>query len=264
MNKKNNQLEEKLAGSLTAETIDLLPYLPYLLQDIWELGSSPSGMIALIKENIDICSETKVLDLGCGKGAVSVSLCKELGIQAKGIDLLPDFIKEARVKAEQFGVKHLCQFEIEDINQSVKTLQDYDIAILGAVGDVLGKPEETLKKLKGVIKRNGYILIDEAYLVGSQENVRYQNYDYLTLAQWEKLFQLLDLDIIAERTFEDKEKADEINDYNNNMIKIRAKELTEQHPDKRELFEGYVKTQEMECDDLDDTIVGVTWLLKKS
>jgi len=31
-------VKEKLAKSLTAETTELIPYLPYLLQDLWELG----------------------------------------------------------------------------------------------------------------------------------------------------------------------------------------------------------------------------------
>ena len=30
---------DKLAKSLTAETIDLIPFLAYLLQDLWELLS---------------------------------------------------------------------------------------------------------------------------------------------------------------------------------------------------------------------------------
>ena len=29
--------EKKLAQSLTAESVELIPYLPYLLQDLWEL-----------------------------------------------------------------------------------------------------------------------------------------------------------------------------------------------------------------------------------
>lgn len=260
---ENNQIEQKLAGSLTAETTELLLYLPYLLQDIWELGSSPRHMSSLIKANINICSETKIIDLGCGKGAVSVSLCKELGIRVKGIDLLPDFIEEARAKAEEYGVKHLCEFVVQDINESVKTECEYDIAILGAVGDVLGEPAETLNKLKSVVRRKGYILIDEAYLVGEQAEVRYQNYEYLTLVQWKKLFQELDLELIADMTGESTAITDEINDYNNRMIRKRADELAEKYPDKREIFEGYVKSQEMECDDLDDVIVGVTWLLKR-
>ena len=105
-------------------------------------------------------------------------------------------------------------------------------------------------------------MIDEAYLVGEQDDVRYHNYEYLTLAQWVKLFQELDLELIADITCENTAITDEINDYNNRMIRKRADELAEKYPDKREIFEGYVKSQEMECDDLDDVVVGVTWLLK--
>ena len=43
-----SDVEEKLAKSLTAESVELIPYLPYLLQDLWELGSSPKDMIHLI------------------------------------------------------------------------------------------------------------------------------------------------------------------------------------------------------------------------
>lgn len=259
----NNQIEQKLAGSLTAETTELLPYLPYLLQDIWELGSNPRDMAGLIKDNIKISSKTRIIDLGCGKGAVSISLCKELGIRAKGIDLLPEFIKEAGAKAREYGVEHLCEFTIHDINESVKAEQGYDIVILGAVVDVLGEPAETLNKLKVVVHRNGYILINEGYLLGDQDDVRYQNYEYLTLGQWEQLFQELDLEVIAFLTDEDNKSASGINDYNNKMIRKRADELIFKYPEKQEIFEGYVKSQQMECDDLNNTVVGVTWLLKQ-
>lgn len=257
------QTEEKLAGSLTAETTELIPYLPYLLQDIWELGSSPQDMLSLIKEHIPYNRDTKILDLGCGKGAVSVTLCKELGVQAKGIDLLPEFIEAAVTKADEYGVAHGCKFMVQDINESVKTESGYDIVILGAVGDVLGEPKETLKKLRQVVLKNGYILIDEAFLTGSQEDVRYQNYEYLTFGQWKELFRELGLQLIAYLTAEDTDAMDGINDYNNRMIKKRADELMVKYPEKRELFEGYVQSQQMECDDLDDVVAGVTWLLKR-
>lgn len=64
-----SDVEEKLAKSLTAESVELIPYLPYLLQDLWELGSSPKDMVHLISKNIIISEKTKVLDLACGKGA---------------------------------------------------------------------------------------------------------------------------------------------------------------------------------------------------
>lgn len=259
----NKNIEEKLAGSLTAETTELIPYLPYLLQDIWELGSIPEDMIMLVKQNIDISSDTKIIDLGCGKGAVSVLMCKELGIHAFGFDLLPGFIETAREKAEEFHVQHLCEFHVQDINETVKIEQGYDLAILGAVGDALGEPAETLHKLKGVIHRKGYILMDEAYLAGEQDDVRYQNYEYLTRTQWKKLIHDLDLKVIAEITLNDTAITDDINDYNNRMISRRADELIRKYPDKSSIFEGYVNSQLMECEDLTDVITGVTWLLRK-
>lgn len=258
----NSITEQKLAGALTAETTELIPYLPYLLQDLWELGSSPADMIRLVKENVETSSETNVIDLGFGKGAVSVSLCRELGVRAKGIDLLPEFIEVAREKAKEFGVAHLCEFAVQDINVSVSSLSGYDIAVLGAVGDVLGNPAETLGKLKKVVRSNGYILIDEAFLEGEQKDVRYQNYEYLTKAQWKDIFQEAGVELVAELTYQDSPEADETNDYNNRMIRRRAEELSERYPDKRRMFEGYVKSQEEECDDLNGVISGVTWLLK--
>ncbi|WP_207706943.1 hypothetical protein [Alkalibaculum sporogenes] len=45
-----SNVEEKLAKSLTAESTELIPYLPYLLQDLWELGSSPKDIINMIQK----------------------------------------------------------------------------------------------------------------------------------------------------------------------------------------------------------------------
>ena len=91
--------EEKLAKSLTAESTELIPHLPYLLQDLWEMGSSPKDMLELVRKHIHVSMKTKVLDLECGKGAVSVYLAKELGRRVKGIDLIPEFIDVALEKA---------------------------------------------------------------------------------------------------------------------------------------------------------------------
>jgi hypothetical protein len=34
-----SNVEEKLARSLTGESTAIIPYLPYLFQDLWELGA---------------------------------------------------------------------------------------------------------------------------------------------------------------------------------------------------------------------------------
>jgi hypothetical protein len=42
-------LEESIATSLDCSEEPLLPYLPYILQDFWEIGASPEVIIDLIR-----------------------------------------------------------------------------------------------------------------------------------------------------------------------------------------------------------------------
>ena len=258
------ETQEKLAGSLTAETTELLPFLPYLLQDFWELGSAPSIMAGLIKKHASLPEGTRVLDLACGKGAVSVKVAQKLRVKVKGVDLIPDFIEVARQKAEEHNVGDLCEFAVGDINQAVERENGYDAVILGAVGNVLGDPAETLRKLKQTVKTGGYILIDEGYLPddGKQEDVLYNNYEFLTQKQWEALFKGAGLELVeAVDTFDSPENLD--SDSGMAAITARANELIQKYPDKKELFEGYIRSQQNEYDDIDNSVVCVTWILKK-
>lgn len=248
-------VEEKLAKSLTAETVELIPHLPYLLQDLWELGSSPRDILGLITEHIQAPEGTRVLDLACGKGAVSVNLAKELGCLVKGIDLLPEFIDFALNKAQEFGVGELCQFVVGDITKSVQTEKGYDLVILGAVGDVLGNPEETITLLKNTVKKDGYIIIYDAY--GNDET----NRKYPTREQWLAIFNRTGVRLIDEKIIDEDELAS-LNDEQQALIVKRANELKEKLPEKAHLFDSYIHSQQAECDELENEISGVTLLLQ--
>ncbi len=248
-------VEEKLAKSLTAESVELIPYFPYLLQDLWELGSSPKDILGMITKYIQVSKDTRVLDLACGKGAVSVHLAKKLGCRVKGIDLIPEFIDFAVKKAQEIGVEDLCKFEVGDIIKSVTTEKGYDIVILGAVGDVLGNAEETITLLKNTVKRGGYIIIDDAY--GDDEN----NEQYPTREQWLKIFNRAGVSLIDEKVIEDDELVS-LNNEQQELIEKRANELKEKLPEKAHLFESYIQSQQAECDELENEISGVTMLLQ--
>jgi 2-polyprenyl-3-methyl-5-hydroxy-6-metoxy-1,4-benzoquinol methylase len=248
-------VEEKLAKSLTAESVELIPYLPYLLQDLWELGSSPVDILDMITRHVNVTHQTKVLDLACGKGAVSVRLAGELGCRMKGIDIIPDFIDYAIKKAQEFGVAELCEFVVGDITESVRTEKDYDIVILGAVGDVLGNAEETVVLLKNTVKKGGYIIIDDAY--GHDES----NPEYPTREQWLAIFGRTGVRLIDEKVITEEELVS-VNDEQQAHIVKRANELKEKLPEKADLFESYIRSQRAECDELENEISGVTMLLK--
>ena len=247
--------KEKLAKSLTAETTDLIPYLPYLLRDLWELGSSPKDIIDMIQKNIQVSQKTRVLDLACGKGAVSVQVAKALGCNFKGVDIIPEFIDFANKKAKEHGVENLCMFKLGDINEVVEVEKDYDIVIFGAVGDVLGNPEETIQKLKSVVKNGGYILIDDVYGTDDSDG------SYPTKEKWLVFFQNTGVKLLDER-FNEEDELKSLNDEQQEFIVYRANELKEKHPDKVHLFDSYIKSQQAECDELENEILGVTMLLQ--
>lgn len=251
----SSDAEEKLATSLTADMPEMIRYLPYLLQDLWELGSNPRDIIELISKHIPASINIRILDLACGKGAVSVLLAKEFKCKIKGIDIFPEFIDYARTKATEYDVSELCEFAVDDINNAVKCEKDYDIVILGAVGDVLGEPDTTIDKLKKAIKPSAYIIIDDGYVAeGSASN-------YHSRADWMLFFVNSGVKLVDEIP-SDMEEMTKVNNYNQERITARANELKQIHPDKSDLFEKYVQSQQAECDELENDITGVTWLLQ--
>lgn len=251
--------KEKLAESLTAETVDLLPFLPYLLQDLWSLGGVPSEMEAILRGNATISSQMRAVDLACGKGAVSVALAQAFGLRVRGVDIVPEFITYAKEKAREHGVEALCDFEVADVKRVAAGGGDYDIAIWSAAGDLMGDNAGTLKALRGMVRPGGLILLDDAYLASEDAALKF-HHAYLTREQWLRLMEELGLELVAERLSPDDTG---INDENNRSIQKRAKELMEQHPDKRGMFEGYIQSQLDECEDLDGGSIGVLWLLRR-
>ena len=258
----NHEREKRLAESLTAESADIIPYLPYLLQDFWSLGSDPEEMAGLLRANAHFDASCRMLDLACGKGAVSIYFAKEFGCAAKGIDLIAEFILEAAEKAERYGVSGRCVFLVRDVNEAVAAERGYDLAIWGAAGDLLGNYPQTLAGIARTVKPGGYILFDDAYLKDEGQRLRF-SHNYLTKAQWEQVFSDQNLAVVACNDAEQEvDPAEYAQDLEN--IRKRAQELILRYPGQREFFEGYVKSQQAEYEDAQDGIIPALWLLQKS
>jgi len=52
-------------------------------------------------------------------------------------------------------------------------------------------------------------------------------------------------------------------DSDNMAIAAQMEELAAKHPEKREIFQGYVQNQLNECADLENSVMAVTWMLQK-
>lgn len=252
-------LEESVVLSMDGTDIRLFPFIPYILQDTWEIGSDPSVIIRLIVKHIENVADRKMLDLGCGKGVVSVRTAQALNCRCLGIDALAAFIEEANRKAVEYHVEHLCTFETGDIRIRINTLPKFDMIILGSTGPVLGDYFSTLTTLSKCLEKNGIIIIDDGY-VKSTGNFTHPSIlrKELILKQIENArMQLIDEVIIPS---EDIRRAD-ITIFRD--LKNRCEELMDLYPDQRQLFADYIRKQEDENYILENEVVCSTMVLKR-
>ena len=247
--------DTKLAESLSADTTALIPFLPFLLQDIYELGSDPAQIHALLQENHRLSANKRILDLGCGKGAVATYLAVASGCCVVGKDLMPAFITEAKLMAQKQKADHLCSFHVEDASLSVHTDSGYDVVLFSALGEILGTMEETLRALIPVVRSGGCIVIDDAYSLNGYGGLS-------TLESHLELFRKLDLSVVGHNVLS-HEAIVKANRYNQQHIEQRSSQLSALHPHLADMFKKYVQDQQVECDMLESPdFHGILWLLQ--
>jgi len=256
-----DHLDQSIIQSMDGSNPDLIPYLPYLLQDVWEIGSSPSVILGLIKKNGPGNAEhpLKIADLGCGKGAVSIALARQLSCNITGIDAIPQFIDAARYYANRYDVQSRCHFEVGDIRKKVHRLSGFDYVILGSIGPVLGSPEQTLYLVQKCLNAEGMIVWDDAYLKdpAAEGSGLYQNLLDI-LRQIEKC----ELKIVDQYIYS-QDEMERMNASIYSFIKKRTGELIEKFPERESLFQEYLESQIRENDILENEVECVTWILQK-
>jgi len=251
-------LEESVVTTMDGTDKEIFPYLSYILQDFWEIGSSASDMIALIEKHSTDYSKLKMLDLGCGKGAVSVKIAEKLRSECWGIDGIADFIEYANNKAIEYNVDLLCHFEQADIREKIKELPMFDVVILGAVGQVFGSYYDTLTALRKCLKKGGLILIDDAYIEDSSSFTH-----PVIIRRSEQLAQIDRAGMkVIDELFAGREET-ETHEQEFDYVRLRCNELIEKYPENKSLFEGYIQAQNEEYEVLDTEVVCLTMAIKE-
>jgi cyclopropane fatty-acyl-phospholipid synthase-like methyltransferase len=252
-------MEECAVTSLDGSEKELFPYLPCILQDLWEMGSDPDLIIEAIERHKGKQSSMGILDLGCGKGAVSIKIAEKLHCNCLGIDAIKEFIEEAKKKSSEYGVQNLCTFEEADIRVKIDSLASYDVVVLGSIGPVLGDCYSTLSRVSKVLKPDGIIIYDDGYILPDSDYVhpKIMRKDFILQQIKEAGMNLID------ELFNHKDDIKSSDDYIFDKIENRCKELIQQYPDKRFLFEDYIKKQIEENDVLENRIICSMMVIKR-
>ena len=252
-------IEESIATAMDyGQNVEIVPFLPYVLQDFWTLGTPPEIVINLIQRHCENCASLNILDLGCGKGAVSVKLAKVFKCNCYGIDGIPEFIEVAKDKAQEYGAGALCRFEVGDIRRKIEELDKFDIIILGAVGQVFGDYYTTLTILSKHLTAGGIIIINDSYI---DDLSTVQHSAYLHRHELLKQFGQAGMELVDETTGKYSEYADSTKEMES--IRIRCNELKIRYPEKSLLFEKYKQAQIGEYDTLENEITGSVMVVKR-
>ncbi len=244
---------------------EIVEFVPQILADFDELGSEPER-IADWFEDLELSRRAfRVLDLGCGKGAVAIALAKRFGCQVHGVDMVGHFVNEAREKAKAAGVQNLCTFAVGDIVEVAADVAargaEYDAVLLVSVGDVFGDKMSTMRALRACVRSGGHIVIDDAYLKPGV-SVNFPGYEHASTRQ-ETIAHLTAFgdELIREHQISPDEMRAQ-NDRYTAMIARRILELKQKHPEHKAALEHYLEREKEESRLLETDMRCATWLIR--
>lgn len=259
----NKTLEESIIASMDSSDQRIIPFLPYILQDFWEIGTDSELIVNLVKKHLGNKCLLKILDLGCGKGAVSIKLAKQLKSECLGIDAIPEFISFSKIKAIENNVDPICKFRSGDIREEIRGLGKFDLIIIGATGPIFGNYFATLMNLKPHLEENGLIIIDDSYYKNEKINDVGKSH-YLIKSDLFKQFSDADMELIDEVIENNGEENTSI--YNEEILKLRKRcdELIIRYPNMATVIDKYINQQKTEYTRLENEVISSTMVLKSN
>ncbi len=136
-----------------------------VLNKMWENGRTEAEHISNLLNNLGIDKDASILEIGCGNGRILINLALLGYRKLVGIDISPIFIEDAKNKMSKYNVEGIrfIACDILDLEKIFKA-NEFDV-ILSVWTSIIGYylneeiDIEIFRKLRRIIKDNGYLLI---------------------------------------------------------------------------------------------------------
>lgn len=132
--------------------------IPKFFRPLHALGSVPEFTARRLKA-AGVRAGSRVLDLGCGKGAVAVEIASRTGCRVLGVDAFAPFLADCRALARERGVEELCAFRTGMAERF--RARGFDAVVLLNVFPF----ERAIGVARRLTKRGGCYVIDDAVAV---------------------------------------------------------------------------------------------------
>jgi len=130
----------------------------YLVQAGGDVLQPRHRAILQIVNALKLPQESKVLDLGCGPGALSFDLAKQ-GYRGVGLDAAPAMIQRSKLQAASEGVAGLRHYQVGDVEALPFRNESFDAAICAGVIEYLPTDEAMLREAARVLTPGGRFIL---------------------------------------------------------------------------------------------------------
>jgi ubiquinone/menaquinone biosynthesis C-methylase UbiE len=109
-------------------------------------------------DNLMLTADSKVLEIGCGAGLLSVVLAQR-GLNVHAIDSVADMVEQARRHAMESGAAELLSVNLGNVYSLPFGNGTFDLVIAIGVIPWLERPELAIQEMARVTKSAGYLLL---------------------------------------------------------------------------------------------------------
>jgi SAM-dependent methyltransferase len=123
-------------------------------------GSNKATLTALSFMDLPADRKLNIVDIGCGTGAPTISLAKNLNAQILAVDLFPAFLTQLEKRAEQLGLKN----KISTLQASMDALpfEKESFDVLWSEGAIYNIGfQKGIEQWKDYLKGDGYLAVSE-------------------------------------------------------------------------------------------------------
>lgn len=255
-----SEWDQDVARTLEADP-EVLPLLPALLEDPVQLGAVPADVTGALR-TAGLAPGARVLDLGCGTGEVAVALARDLRARVEGVDALAPFVTAARARAREAGVADHCTFAEGDLRRQRPAAPLHDAALLLACGGVFGDPEQTVARLRTLVRSGGYMVVYDAVLAdGAPAPEGYEG----TVGRRETRARLTAYgDLVVQEVVDTSERSRTVSARNAAVVRVRAARLAAENPQHAAALERFVAGRERAARAVGHEVLDALWLLRKA
>jgi cyclopropane-fatty-acyl-phospholipid synthase len=144
----------------------------YWADDDYTLEDAQRAKNDLICRKLGLSQGDRLLDVGCGWGALVIHAAKEYGVSAVGVTLSPEQAKYARQQLEDEGVDHQIEVRVQDW----RDIADGPFDAIASVGmaEHLGAEtwDEYVTRLYGMLRPGGRLLNHQIVRIPSRNGPR--------------------------------------------------------------------------------------------